>query len=127
MRAALFTPVPGRPAGVEHPDDARPPDLSAVHHALPDAREWCETRDWPAWKGLPARLHDAAKLTVHVLAKVDLGQGQLTLRLGNCRNDDGHQILAALRNASRGNDHARGPSGTGRHGTAPMLASRTPA
>ncbi|GGB99014.1 competence protein CoiA family protein [Cellulomonas carbonis] len=74
-----------------------PPDLSAVHRALPAARQWCGAREWPAWKSLLPHLHEAAQLTMYVLEVVHHGQGQPGVRLGNCTEDDEKRILEALR------------------------------
>lgn len=95
LRASL-----ARPAAIASATDVGPsaaPDLTAVHEALPDAARWCANQAWPAWTALPARLHDAAKLTVYVLDKVYGGQTQVDVRLGTCSESDVQEIAEALR------------------------------
>lgn len=95
LRASLAGPA----AAASATDGGRPaaPDLTAVHTALPEAARWCSNQEWPAWTALPARLHEAAKLTVYVLDKVYGGQTQAEVRLGTCSESDMQEIAEALR------------------------------
>jgi len=94
--ASLTTPDPTNTNYGDYPVPLAP-DLSAVHRALPDARQWCDARAWPAWAHLPPHLHEAAKLTVFVLITLHAGQGQAGVRLGTCTDEDEHNIFEALR------------------------------
>jgi hypothetical protein len=94
--ASLTAPDPTAYISADHPKP-QAPDLSAVHRALPHARQWCDARAWPAWTHLSPRLHEATKLTLYVLLTLHAGQGQAGVRLGTCTDEDEHNIFEALR------------------------------